>query len=118
MIDGKVCNVLTNQKSSSCCNICGVGPKYINDLSYVRNLKCHDNYYDFGMSTLHARIRSTLFPTRVPIIMAPAHWTQNACRAAKCDAVANELTAPNMFIGYRVTFCRAASVSVSSVPEP
>jgi len=37
----------------------------------------------------------------------------NACCAAKCDAVANKLTASNMF-NYRVSFCRAASVSASS----
>jgi len=41
----------------------------------------------------------------------------NACRAAKCDAIANKLTAPNMFIGYRVSFCRAASVSASSMKK-
>jgi len=39
----------------------------------------------------------------------------NACRAAKCDTVAmNKLTAPNVFIGYRVSFCHATSVSASS----
>ena len=37
--------------------------------------------------------------------------------ATKCNAVANKLIAPNVFIDYR-SFCRAASVSVSSVQEP
>ena len=39
-------------------------------------------------------------------LMTSAHWMRK--RAAKYDAVdANKLTAPNVFIGYRVSFCRA-----------
>lgn len=58
MIDGKVCNAITGEKASCRCNICGVGPKYINDLNYVQNLPCKTNYYKLGLSTLHAWIRS------------------------------------------------------------
>lgn len=58
MIDGKVCNVLTNQKASNCCNICRVGPKLINDLEYVKTLPCNESFYKFGLSTLHCWIRS------------------------------------------------------------
>ena len=57
MIDGKVCNVLTCQKASICCNICEVGPKLINDLSHVNNLLPKVQFYKFGLSTLHCWIR-------------------------------------------------------------
>ena len=39
---------------------------------------------------------------------------ENTYRAVKYDEVANKLTAPNMFIDYCVTICRAASVSTSN----
>jgi len=49
--------------------------------------------------------------------MAPAHWTRKCLPRSKCDAIAiNKIIAPNMFIGYRLLFCYAASVS--SVKEP
>lgn len=58
MIDGKICNILTDNKASSRCNICGVGPKLMNDLNHVITRKCNEEFYKFGMSTLHAWIRS------------------------------------------------------------
>lgn len=57
MIDGKVCNVLTNQKSSMSCNICGATPKEMNDLEKIKQLKCNEDNYKFGLSTLHCWIR-------------------------------------------------------------
>lgn len=57
MIDGKVCNILTDQKSSNCCNICGVGPKNINNIAYIKSLPCNTENYKFGLSTLHCWIR-------------------------------------------------------------
>lgn len=57
MIDGKVCNILTNQKSTTSCNICGVTPKYINNLQHIKELKINEEYYKFGLSTLHCWIR-------------------------------------------------------------
>lgn len=55
MIDGKVCNALTETSSSQKCYICGATPKLMNDDSreYVAN---KDNL-GFGLSTLHAWIR-------------------------------------------------------------
>lgn len=57
MIDGKVCNVLTEQASTRSCNICRVTPRKISNIDHVIKLKCMDEYYQFGMSTLHCRIR-------------------------------------------------------------
>lgn len=51
MIDGKVCNVLTGQKSTTSCNICGVNLNYINDLQYIKKLKINKEHYKFGLST-------------------------------------------------------------------
>ena len=58
MIDGKICNVLTGQKASNCCNICGVGPKYLNNLENIQQRSCNMNFAKFGLSTLHFWIRS------------------------------------------------------------
>jgi len=57
MIDGKVCNVLTDQKSMTSCNICGVSPKHINDLQYIKQLKINKEHYKFDLSILHCWIR-------------------------------------------------------------
>lgn len=45
MFDGKTCNVLTKQKVSSRCNICGVGSKNINNINYVLKLQCKTEFY-------------------------------------------------------------------------
>jgi len=57
MIDGKICNILTNQKSSTSCNICGATPKQMNDLKTIKQLRCNEDNYKFGLSTLHCWIR-------------------------------------------------------------
>ena len=57
MIDGKICNILTDQNSTKSCNICRVNPSLINNLNYVKSLKCQEDYYQFGMSTLHGWIK-------------------------------------------------------------
>ena len=58
MIDGKICNMLTNQRSTRSCNICKVGPSNINNLHYIyENCKFEESFYRFGISTLHCWIR-------------------------------------------------------------
>lgn len=57
MIDGKVCYILTGQKASRCCDICMVGPKFINDILKVQNLPYNDKNYMFGFPILHSWIR-------------------------------------------------------------
>ena len=58
MIDGKICNWLTDQDSTQSCNICRVTPSKINDLKFIQTLNIQENYYKFGLSTLHAWIKS------------------------------------------------------------
>jgi len=53
MVDGKVCNSIT-ETSSQTCYICGATPKTMN---YMRNKKLIVENYKFGLSTLHAWIR-------------------------------------------------------------
>lgn len=57
MIDGKVCNVLTSQKSSASCNICRAKPSEMNQLDRIMALPINKENYKFGLSTLHCWIR-------------------------------------------------------------
>lgn len=56
MVDGKVCNALTGTRSTQTCYICKATPKNMN----TENTEFTDTseYYGFGLSTLHAWIRS------------------------------------------------------------
>ena len=47
-------------------------------------------------------------------MLTSAHWMRKRLPRGRCDAVVNKLTTPNIFISY-VSFCRAASISASSV---
>lgn len=57
MVDGKTVNTLTDQKSSSSCNVCRAKPKQMNDLPYVMSFPCNEYAFEFGLSPLHCRIR-------------------------------------------------------------
>ncbi|XP_060516945.1 uncharacterized protein LOC132696240 [Cylas formicarius] len=56
MIDGKICNTLTNT-SSMCCYICGAKPKETNILNKIYQKQPDETCYSFGISSLHAWIR-------------------------------------------------------------
>ncbi|XP_059223235.1 uncharacterized protein LOC131997013 [Stomoxys calcitrans] len=56
MIDGAVLNVLTNNKSSSNCCICGAKPTEMNSTA-VSERDVNEEHYKYGLSTLHARIK-------------------------------------------------------------
>lgn len=45
MIDGKTGNILTGQKSTKLCNICGVNPTNVNKMEYISNLQCKESGY-------------------------------------------------------------------------
>ena len=57
MVDGKVCQTLTNTKSTQSCYICHAKPKEMNDLKNVNNKLANIENYSFGLSTLHSWIR-------------------------------------------------------------
>lgn len=56
MVDGKVCNTLTGNKSSQTCYICKATPKTMNLEPNKASIIVEN--YGFGLSTLHAWIRS------------------------------------------------------------
>lgn len=65
MIDGKVCNSLTGQRATNSCNICGVGPKIINNLELVKKRHCSQEFYNLGLSNLDCKIRSMKYLLKI-----------------------------------------------------
>lgn len=57
MIDGKVCNALTSNKSTQKCYICGATAKQFNNIDIVLSRPMIDDNLKYGLSTLHAWIR-------------------------------------------------------------
>jgi len=57
MIDGKVCQALTETPSATTCYICGAQPSEMNKLNIIQNKPKNISNYEFGLSTLHAWIR-------------------------------------------------------------
>ena len=57
MVDGKVCQALSNTPSSASCYICGAKPTEMNNLERVKEEKDNTSHYEFGLSTLHMWIR-------------------------------------------------------------
>ena len=55
MVDGKVCNAATDNKSTSKCYVCGATSKDFNDLTKKHTVS--PEALEFGLSNLHARIR-------------------------------------------------------------
>lgn len=57
MIDNKICNIMTNIQSSMKCYLCGASLKEMNDLRSVKAKMVKDEYFSFGLSSLHCWIR-------------------------------------------------------------
>lgn len=58
MVDGKICNALMDNPSAQVCYICGAKPKDMYDLKKkIQSLPINKSAFEFGLSTLHARIR-------------------------------------------------------------
>jgi len=57
MVDGKVCQALSNTVSTATCYICGANPSQMNNLDQVRQKNEIVANFQFGLSTLHAWIR-------------------------------------------------------------
>lgn len=57
MVDGKVCQALSDTPSSASCYICGAKPSEMNHLERVKEKKDNISHFQFGLSTLHAWIR-------------------------------------------------------------
>lgn len=57
MVDGKVCQALTDTPSAATCYICGAKPSVMNNLNKVKERVENIEHFEFGLSTLHAWIR-------------------------------------------------------------
>ncbi|CAH1109005.1 unnamed protein product [Psylliodes chrysocephalus] len=57
MIDGKICNALTETTSTQTCYICGATTKDFNDIDKMINRKITTQNLQFGISILHGWIR-------------------------------------------------------------
>lgn len=57
MIDNKICNILTDTKSSMRCYLCGASPKEMNNLNLVKKKDIKEEHLSFGLSSLHCWIR-------------------------------------------------------------
>ncbi|XP_071580794.1 uncharacterized protein [Temnothorax nylanderi] len=57
MIDGKVCQAISETSSAATCYICSAKPSEMNDLAKVTQKPEKTEYFEFGLSTLHAWIR-------------------------------------------------------------
>lgn len=58
MVDGKVCNSLSENTSAAVCYICRATPKEMNNLDIISKKKIKSESLSFGISPLHAWIRS------------------------------------------------------------
>lgn len=57
MVDGKSINYLTENPSHGNCHICQAKPSQMNDFEAIKQRQCNDEYYAFGISSLHCWIR-------------------------------------------------------------
>lgn len=57
MIDGKVCNAVTNTASPQRCYLCQATSKHFNNIDEMIKKTINEESVKFGMSTLHAWIR-------------------------------------------------------------
>lgn len=57
MVDGKICNSLSDTKSAMRCYLCNATSTEFNDLDAILKIPIRDEYLSFGISVLHAWIR-------------------------------------------------------------
>lgn len=58
MIDGKICNTLTQNSSSMRCYLCNAKPTEMNNIELALRRPVKEDFYELGLSPLHAWIRS------------------------------------------------------------
>jgi hypothetical protein len=57
MVNGKVCNSMTDTRSAQICYICGAKPTEVNNFKKVYRKTPNVKHYSFGLSVLHSWIR-------------------------------------------------------------
>jgi hypothetical protein len=89
MIDGKVIYALTNTKSTQSCYICGKSSKEMNDLNLVK--PPNEEFYKYGMSSLHAWIRTFECFLKIAYKLPAKCWRYNAEIRPLCDKRKKEI---------------------------
>lgn len=75
MIDGKICSTLAESSSSMRCYICGASPKEMNKIDIVVQKQIESEHYKFGLSSLHAWIRSMEYLLHVSYNLEIKKWS-------------------------------------------
>ena len=73
MVDGKICNALT-QTSSARCYICDARPTEMNDIEKCLQKEVHKSTYEFGLSPLHTYIRFVEYFLHVSYRLEIKQW--------------------------------------------
>lgn len=73
MVDGKICNTEMNVSSQKC-YICGCTPKDMNDKTKLESKIDNPESYQYGLSPLHARIRSFECLLRIAYRLEVKKW--------------------------------------------
>lgn len=74
MVDGKICNALTETTSTQKCYICGATPKTMSFDNATTFKPAIQEQYGFGLSTLHAWIRSFEFLLHIGYKIEVKKW--------------------------------------------
>lgn len=77
MVDGKICNSLTDTKSTLKCYICGATSKEFNNLDLVIQKEIQSDYLSFGISVLHSWIRTFECVLHLAYKLPIASWRVN-----------------------------------------
>ncbi|KYN29310.1 hypothetical protein ALC57_01250 [Trachymyrmex cornetzi] len=75
MIEGKVCTALSNETSYATCPICGARPSQMNAIVELLNRDVNKSIYNFGISSLHAKIHCMEFLLYVSYNMPFKKWS-------------------------------------------
>lgn len=89
MVDGKVCNAMTETKSTQTCYICNATPKLMNDEG--REFTVDKSKLCFGLSTLHAWIRTFECLLHISYRLDVKQWRLNKNIKASVDQRSDEI---------------------------
>lgn len=98
MIDGKICNALTNTASTQRCYICNATSKDFNDIDKVLKNDINVENLDYGISSLHAWIRLFECCLHVSYKLETKKWQ---ARVAE-DKESVKLRKKNIQTGFRI----------------
>lgn len=82
MIDGSICNIVSETNSTQTCYICGAKPTDMNKLT-ILNRQPSTEHYRFGLSTLHLWIRSFEFLLHIAYNLPFKKWQARGVNAAE-----------------------------------